>query len=414
MNRRPDGVILPHARLAELWPRELRGCRLGAVVHPASVSTDLSHVADLLRRPGSPWSLAALFGPQHGILGHTQDNMIEWEGEADPRWGVPVHSLYGRVRKPTPAMLEGLDALLVDLQDVGARYYTFVWTLKLCLEAAWEKGLAVVVPDRPNPLGSTVEGPLLEDGFQSFVGLHTVPVRHGLTMGEMARLLAAECFPGLRLHVLPMDGYHGQEWGETGLPWVLPSPNMPTLDTARVYPGMCLLEACTASEGRGTTRPFEIFGAPWIDAGRLKADLDSLALEGVAFRELGFQPTFHKGVGRLCGGVQMHVTDPVVFRPVLAGWAALWALRRQGASDAPVAIDPLRPEGLPDIFAWKAPPYEYEETLLPVDILAGGARWREALDAGASPRELEAAWSPDANRWAARTAPHRLYPETRA
>jgi uncharacterized protein YbbC (DUF1343 family) len=404
-------VSLPHSRLAELWPVELRGARLGAVVHPASVLPDLTHLADVLRRPGTPWKLAALFGPQHGILGHTQDNMIEWEGDADPRWGVPVHSLYGTVRKPTPAMLEGLDAILVDLQDVGARYYTFIWTLLLCMEAAWEKGIAVVVPDRPNPLGGElVEGPVLDAQFRSFVGLHTVPVRHGLTMGEMARLLVAEKFPGLRLQVLPMQGWNrGDVWEDCGLPWVLPSPNMPTPDTARVYPGMCLLEACTPSEGRGTTRPFEIFGAPWIDSARLKADLDSLGLEGVRFRELGFQPTFHKGVGRLCGGVQMHVTDPVEFRPVLAGFAAVWTLRRQGSLAEPVAIDPLDPRNLPDAFGWKAPPYEYETVKLPFDILAGHSRWREMLEAGANPRDLQAAWRPDEADWLERRRPFLLY-----
>jgi uncharacterized protein YbbC (DUF1343 family) len=368
-------------------------------------------MADLLKTPGNPWNLAALFGPQHGILGHTQDNMIEWEGAPDPRWGVPVHSLYGVVRKPTPDQLEGIDALLVDLQDVGARYYTFIWTLALCMEAAWQKGIPVVVPDRPNPLGGAlVEGPTLEDGFQSFVGLHTVPVRHGLTMGEMAKLLATEKFPGLRLHVLPMEGWSREMlWENTGLPWVMPSPNMPTPDTARVYPGMCLLEACTTSEGRGTTRPFEIFGAPWIDASRLRSDLDSLGLPGVRFRELGFQPTFHKGVGRLCGGVQIHVTDPVSFRPVLTGFAALWALRRQGGSDEPIPIDPLHPENLPDIFAWKAPPYEYEALKLPIDILAGHSRWREMLEAGAAPRDLAQAWAPDETAWLERRKPFLLY-----
>jgi len=405
------GVRLSHQRLAELWPSSLRGARLGAVVHPASVLSDLSHLADHLKAPGNPWTLAALFGPQHGILGHTQDNMIEWEGDPDPRWGVPVHSLYGAVRKPTVPMLEGLDVLLVDLQDVGARYYTFVWTLLLCMEAAWEKGIPVVVPDRPNPLGGAlVEGPTLEDGFRSFVGLHTVPVRHGLTNGEMARLLVAEKFPGLQLQVLPVEGWtRDMLWEDTGLPWVLPSPNMPTPDTARVYPGMCLLEACTPSEGRGTTRPFEIFGAPWIDASRLRADLDSLHLPGVRFRELGFQPTFHKGVGRLCGGVQIHVTDPVAFRPVLTGFAALWALRRQGCSDESVPIDPLRPENLPDLFAWKAPPYEYEAVELPIDILAGHSRWRKMLEAGASPRDLAQAWKPSESEWLVRRKPFLLY-----
>lgn len=404
-------VRLPHSRLAQLWPTELRGARLGAVVHPASILPDFTHLADVLRKPGSPWTLVSLFGPQHGILGHTQDNMIEWEGQGDPRWGVPVHSLYGTVRKPTPAMLEGVDALLVDLQDVGARYYTFIWTLLLCMEAAWEKGIAVVVPDRPNPLGGElVEGPTLDAGYKSFVGLHTVPVRHGLTMGEMAKLLVAEKYPGLKLHVLPMEGWtRGMLWEDAHLPWVLPSPNMPTPDTARVYPGMCLLEACTASEGRGTTRPFEIFGGPWIDAAKLKADLDSLALPGVVFRELGFQPTFHKGMGRLCGGVQIHVTDPVALRPVELGFAALWALRRQGSLPDPVAIDPLDPRDLPDSFGWKAPPYEYETVKPAIDILAGHKRWREMLEQGATPADLSKAWAPDEAAWLERRIPFLLY-----
>ncbi len=404
-------VRLPHCRLAELWPTELNGARVGAVVHPASVLPDFTHLADLLQRTGSPWILAALFGPQHGILGHTQDNMIEWEGDPDPRWKVPVHSLYGQVRKPTPQMLEGLDALVIDLQDVGARYYTFIWTMLLCLEAAWEKGLAVVVLDRPNPLGGVkVEGPTLDKDYKSFVGMHTVPVRHGLTMGEMALLLAAEKFPGLKLVVLPMEGWtRSMLWEKTGLPWVLPSPNMPTPDTASVYPGMCLLEACTASEGRGTTRPFEIFGGPWIDAAKLKADLDTLNLPGVVFREQGFQPTFHKGVGRLCGGVQIHVTNADKFCPVLTGFSALWALRRQGALGEPIAINPLDPRDLPNSFGWKAPPYEYEEGKLPIDILAGHSRWREMLEDGKSPWQLAAEWVADEDAWLARRRPYLLY-----
>ena len=404
-------VRLPHLRLAELWPTELKGARIGAVVHPASILPDFTHLADVLKRPGNPWTLATLFGPQHGILGHTQDNMIEWEAGFDPRWGVPVHSLYGKVRKPTPAMLEGLDALVVDLQDVGARYYTFIWTLLLCMEAAWEKGIAVVVPDRPNPLGGElVEGPTLDAEFKSFVGLHTVPVRHGLTMGEMAKLLVAEKYPGLHLHVLPMEGWtRSMLWEDTQLPWVLPSPNMPTPDTARVYPGMCLLEACTPSEGRGTTRPFEIFGGPGIDAVQLKIDLDSLALPGCVFRELGFQPTFHKGMGKLCGGVQIHVTDPVAFRPVLVGFAAIWALRRQGVLADPVAIDPLDAGDLPLSFGWKAPPYEYEAIKLPIDILAGHSRWREMLEAGASPWDLAKAWASDESAWLERRKNFLLY-----
>ena len=405
---------LPHERLAELWPASLRGARIGAVLHPASVLPDLSHLSDFLAAPGHPWCLAALFGPQHGILGHTQDNMIEWQGgELDPRLKVPVHSLYGAVRKPTPAQLEGLDALLVDLQDVGTRYYTFVWTLLLCLEAAWEKGIAVVVPDRPNPLGGDlIEGPLLDRNFASFVGLHNIPVRHGLTIGELAHLLAAERFPGLKLHVLPMENWtRGMDYDATSLPWVLPSPNMPTLECAYVYPGMCLLEATTISEGRGTTRPFELCGAPWLDAWKLCEELRALKLPGVAFREAFFQPTFHKGRGRICAGLQQHVTDRRSYQPFLTGIAILWAMRRQGAASDAVAIDPLHPDDLPQTFAWKAPPYEYETLKLPIDILLGGSWVREALEAGAMPSEIAARWRPDEEAWEARRAPFLLYPE---
>lgn len=407
-------VRLPHERLADLWPRDLRGARLGAVVHPASVLPALTHLVDVLVRPGAPWRLAALFGPQHGILGHTQDNMVEWEGGVDPRYGVPVHSLYGAHRKPTPAMLEGLDALLVDLQDVGARYYTFVWTLLLVMEAAHERGLSVVVVDRPNPIGGReVEGPLLDPAYRSFVGLHDVPIRHGLTIAEMARLLAAERLPGLRLHTLPMEGWvRAMHADETGLPWVLPSPNMPTIETALVYPGTCLLEATTVSEGRGTCRPFEIVGAPWIDSARLKGDLDSLRLPGAVFRECGFQPTFHKGHGRLCRGIQIHVTDRAAYRPVRTGFAVIWALRRQGALAAPVEIDPFRPEGIPDAFAWKAPPYEYETARLPFDILAGHARWREMIDADRDPNEIAEAWRDDGRAWRERRRPFLLYADS--
>lgn len=371
-------------------------------------------MGDLLARPGNPWRLVCLFGPQHGILGHTQDNMIEWEGDArDPRLGVPVHSLYGAVRKPTPEQLVGVDTLLVDLQDVGARYYTFVWTMLLCMEAAWEQGIAVVIPDRPNPLGgAAVEGPLLDARFASFVGLHTVPVRHGLTSGELARMLAAERFPGLKLHVLPMEGWtRDMDFDATGLPWVLPSPNMPTVETAFVYPGMCLLEAATASEGRGTTRPFELCGAPWLDAWRLCKDLRALELPGVAFREAFFQPTFHKGVGRICAGVQQHVTDRKSYLPFLTGIAILWAMRNQGTLEDPVAIDPLAPQDLPDVFAWKAPPYEYETIKLPVDILLGSSKIREGLERGLSPRQLQAQWLPDEAAWLERRRPFLLYPE---
>jgi uncharacterized protein YbbC (DUF1343 family) len=415
MNIIPKTTVgLPHSQLAELWPLELKDAKISAVLHPASVLPDLTHVSDLLARPEMPWRLVSLFGPQHGILGHTQDNMIEWEGDdIDPRLGVPVHSLYGKTRKPTAAQLEGVDALLVDLQDVGARYYTFVWTMLLCMEAAWEQGIAVVVLDRPNPLGGdAVEGPILNRVFASFVGLHDVPVRHGLTIGELARMLAHERFPGIALHVLPMTGWtRDMDFDATGLPWVLPSPNMPTVETAFVYPGMCLLEAATPSEGRGTTRPFELCGAPWLDAWKLCEDLRSLDLPGVFFREAFFQPTFHKGIGKICAGVQQHVTDRIAYRPFLTGVAILWAMRKQAYLTDPVEINPLDPKDLPESFGWKAPPYEYETVKLPVDILLGSSWIREGLESGATPHELQARWLPEQAAWRERRRPFLLYPE---
>ena len=286
----------------------LRGERVGLLCHPASVDGRLRHAAPLLKENGA--DLRRLFGPQHGLRGETQDNMVEWRGFTDPLTGLPVHSLYGDHRKPTAGMLDGIDVLVVDLQDVGARYYTFVWTLLLCLEACAETGKRVVVLDRPNPLGGDREGNVLDPAWRSFVGLAPIPMRHGLTIGELA-LCFRDFFDLLvELVVVPMAGWRpGMYFDETGLPWVMPSPNMPTLDTAVVYPGMCLLEGTELSEGRGTTRPFEICGAPYIDPYRFAAAMMSHRLPGCVFRPLHFEPTFQKYAGELCGGVQIHVTD---------------------------------------------------------------------------------------------------------
>ncbi|CAN5376127.1 DUF1343 domain-containing protein [soil metagenome] len=352
-------VQLPIDRLPELWPDRLRGARVGAVLHPASVTGALEHASEVMARlSGDLFELAALFGPQHGFLGQTQDNMVEWGSYRHPRWDIPVHSLYGEHREPTAAMLDGLDALVVDLQDVGARYYTFTWTLYLCMKAAEVHGVEVVVLDRPNPInGVTFEGPTLDPEYRSFVGLHPIAARHGRTLGELAALFQEEAFPGARLTVLPMRGWRREMWyDQTGLPWVLPSPNMPTLATATVYPGMCLLEATNVSEGRGTTRPFELFGAPWIDARELVAALEGRDLPGVVFREAYFQPTFQKHAGELCAGAQIHVIDRDVFLPFRTGIEIL----RQVS------------ERHPREFRWNDPPYEYEFRRLPIEILLGG------------------------------------------
>ncbi|MDR1830836.1 MAG: DUF1343 domain-containing protein [Candidatus Fibromonas sp.] len=357
-------VKLALENLEKHFPEKLKGKRLGAVLHPASITADLRHtLATLEKHNGSLFKLAALFGPQHGILGHTQDNMIEWEGFTDPRLDIPVYSLYGEHREPAPEMLKDLDALLVDLQDVGARYYTFIWTLYLCIKAAEKCNIPVVVIDRPNPIGCHItEGPVLDLEYKSFVGLHSIQVRHGKTIGELALQFKEECFPSAEIHVLEMQGCEKNMWfNQTGLPWVMPSPNMPTLDTAIVYPGQCLLEATNISEARGTTKPFELFGAPWIEAPEMCDFLNNLKLPGVYFRESHFQPTFHKYAGQICHGAQIHVLEREEFLPFETTIQILKHLFRRYPND----------------FAWKPPPYEYEFKKLPIDILLGNGSYRE-------------------------------------
>ncbi|MFN2509491.1 MAG: exo-beta-N-acetylmuramidase NamZ domain-containing protein [Chthoniobacterales bacterium] len=352
-------VQLAIDHLEELWPTKLRGARVGALLHPASVSSTLVHSSRMLERQnGTLFKLAAFFGPQHGFLGQTQDNMIEWKGYEHPRLGIPVYSLYGEQREPSETMLDGIDVLLVDLQDIGSRYYTFIWTLYLVMKACAAAGVCVLVLDRPNPInGVTIEGPVLDPQYRSFVGLHSLPIRHGRTMGELAQQFRDEKFNSCELIVLPMNGWERQMWfDDTGLPWVMPSPNIPTLDTATVYPGMCLLEGTNVSEGRGTTRPFEIFGAPFIDAERLAEELNAAGLAGVYFRENYFQPTFHKFASELCGGAQMHITNRETFRPFETGLTIIRHIRRR----------------YPKYFQWKQPPYEYEYHRLPIEVLLGG------------------------------------------
>lgn len=355
----------------------IRGDRVGLLAHAASVDRDHCHAIDVLLQAGV--NLRRLFGPQHGFTGHTQDNMIEWEGGRDGRTGIELCSLYGTHRKPTPEMLDQLDTLVVDLQDVGARYYTFIWSLLGCMEACASAGVRVLVLDRPNPInGIQREGPLLDMAFRSFVGMAPIPVRHGMTIGELARFFNRYFALNCHLHVVWMNGYNRAMWfDETQLPWVLPSPNMPTLETATVYPGGCLLEATNLSEGRGTTRPFEMLGAPFVDPNALTDHLMRFELPGVRFRSTAFEPTFHKWAGQLCGGVQIHVIDRDAFRPFSCMMAILSVFLRHHAGD----------------FAWKQPPYEYEYTLLPFDILAGSQEPREMLEARVPLEEMEAVWN---------------------
>jgi uncharacterized protein YbbC (DUF1343 family) len=359
---------------------ELRGARIGAVVHPASVLPDLRHTADALLAEKS-WRLVALFGPQHGARGEQQDNMIESPHYCDPETGLPVHSLYSETRRPTEEMLDAIDVLVFDLQDIGARVYTFIHTMAYCMEACARFAKRLVVLDRPNPIGGVqVEGNLLDMEFRSFVGLYPIPMRHGMTVGELARLFNQDF--GLRcdLTVVEMDGWRRAYWfNDTGLPWVAPSPNIPTLDSATVYPGTVLVEGTSLSEGRGTTRPFELIGAPFMDAARYASRMNALNLAGVHFRPAYFQPCFQKWSGLVCGGVQIHVFDRELFEPYLTGVMLIAEARAL----------------YPDSFDWRRPPYEYEFEKLPIAILCGGDRIPRLIEASADPAVIRQSWADD-------------------
>ena len=362
------------------FPEKVRGARIGVVCHPASVDAELRHALDLLRAAGA--RIAAIFGPEHGARGEVQDMEDVEDISLDPRLGVPVHSLYGATfdsLTPRPEQLAGLDALVIDLQDVGARYYTFVWTMALCMEAAGKVGVRVLVCDRPNPLdGLTTEGNLIKPGFESFVGLHPVPNRHGLTPGEVARFVQRQRGVECELDIVPLRGWRREMvFEDTGLPWVYPSPNMPTVNTALVYPGMCLVEATELSEGRGTCRPFEVAGAPGIDPEALAAELSRRNLPGCRFRPLYFRPKFQKHAGGTCGGVQIHVTNRRLFDSYATGAAFLQSVKQVA----------------PDVFAWRAKPYEFVADIPAIDLLAGDERLRLALDAGTDLVDLIADWA---------------------
>jgi len=382
----------------ESIPEGVRGKRIGVLCHAASITSEFRHIVDVFA--ASPeLDLAAIFGPQHGLYGQTQDNMIEWEGMTHPRLNIPVYSLYGRVRKPTAEMLDGLDVLVVDLQDVGARPYTYIWTVKLCMESCAEAGIPVWILDRPNPVAAVaVDGPMLGADHFSFVGGLDIPLCHRLTLGEMALLIKERHVPDVQLSVVRMSGWwRNSLWPETGLPWVLPSPNMPTFDTALVYPGMVVFEATNLSEGRGTTRPFELFGAPYLDTVAFEKVYGLVEVPGCRLREHGFIPTFGKWGGDSCTGWQIHVTDPRAFRPVYTAVTILWATH-EVASEA---------------FAFKPPPYEYEMEKMPLDILSGSPRLREALQQGVRPEVLAEEWEDGLNRFKSELQSVGLYPEER-
>ena len=383
----------------------LAGRRVALLAHPASVTRDLTHSLDALAALPDV-KLSAAFGPQHGLRGDKQDNMVESPDFNDPRLGIPVFSLYGQVRRPTEAMMDSFDVLLVDLQDLGCRIYTFITTLRYVLEAAAKHGKAVWVLDRPNPAGRPIEGLSLRQGWESFVGAGPMPMRHGMTMGELGQWFIATLGLTLEYRVVAMEGWQPGESPGYGWPvertWVNPSPNAANLSMARAYAGTVMLEGTTLSEGRGTTRPLELFGAPDLDARQLMADMRRLApqwLQGCKLRECFFEPTFHKHVGRLCHGVQIHVEDPThydhaAFQPWRLQALAFRALRLQS----------------PDYPLWRNFPYEYERDRLAIDLINGGPLLREWVDdTKAGPELLEAAAAADEAAWAAEQKPFLLY-----
>ena len=379
-------VLLASARL--------RGARVGIVCNHASLDRGFLHVVDRLASAGDG-ALAAIFGPQHGVRSDVQDNMVETPHRNDPTRRVPVYSLYSETREPTAEMLRGLDVLVIDLQDIGARIYTYIYTMANCLRACGRHRTPVVVCDRPNPLGGVeIEGARLVPGFESFVGLFPIPMRHGMTIGELARFFNDAFALGADLEVVRMEGWRRDMfWDGTDLPWVMPSPNMPILETAVVYPGTVLFEGTTLSEGRGTTRPFELIGAPWIEADRFSAEMNLLGLPGAYFRPAMFEPTFQKHAKQPCGGCQIHVTDRLAFRPVRTGVALIATCRR---------VDPVK-------FEWRQPPYEYEREKRPFDILAGSDLLRRQVEADMPASMIADTWRDDEEAFRKTRQPFLLY-----
>jgi len=348
--------------------------------NPASIDPRFIHVRNRIRNAVGN-RLVSLFSPQHGFFAEKQDNMIESVHTVDPLLSIPVYSLYGDSRMPTAQMLEAIDTLIIDLQDVGTRVYTFFWTITYCLEAAAAHGKKVVLLDRPNPIGgSTVEGNCLSPDCRSFVGRYPIPMRHGLTVGELAAFINNCWTIDCDLTVVSMEGWRREMYfAETGLPWVAPSPNLPTPMSTLVYPGQVLWEGTNISEGRGTTQPFELFGAPFVDPEELKASIDEPFMAGVYLRPVVFEPTSNKWSGRPCRGFQIHVTDRNRYRPYLLTLKLLQSVLR------------LYPES----FEWKPPPYEYEYERMPIDLLIGDTQLRRRLEALEDPESLSGSWQPD-------------------
>lgn len=375
MNRTP--IKLGIERLLTDKLDLLAGARVGLVCNQASVDHKFRHVADLFH-DHAEINLTTLFGPQHGIRGDVQDNMVETGHARDRKTGLPIYSLYSETREPTVEMLREVDVIVFDLQDVGTRIYTFVYTLANCMRAARKFGKKVIACDRPNPInGVQIEGVVLDPAFASFVGQFPIATRHGMTVCELGRMFNEKFGIGCDLECIEMTGWSRELWYDrTDGPWVLPSPNMPTLDAATVFPGSVHLEGTQMSEGRGTTRPFELVGAPYVDADKFAAALNALGLTGVYFRSCVFLPTFQKHAGKACGGVQIHVTDRDTFEPALTGIAVV-----------KTAFDLYG-----DDFKWKEPPYEYEYDRNPFDLISGTSKVREAIEQGTALESLKASW----------------------
>jgi uncharacterized protein YbbC (DUF1343 family) len=375
-------------------PEWVAGARLGLLCNPASVDSRYRHARDLIAAH-FPGQLRALFAPQHGFFAEKQDNMIESADMVDPGLDLPVFSLYGQTRIPDRGMFDPIDVLLVDLQDVGTRVYTFVYTLSYCMEAARKYNCKVVVLDRPNPInGLAVEGNCLDPEYASFVGRYPIPMRHGLTIGELARLFNEAFAIGCDLEIVPLRNWQrGMFFEDTGLPWIAPSPNLPTPAAARVYPGQVIWEGTNVSEGRGTTQPFELFGAPFINAGKLLLEVSKHPLPGAVLRTVSFEPTSNKWLGERCNGFQIHITDPYQYQPFDTSLRLLGMVLRL----------------YPDNFKWKSPPYEYEFEKQPIDLILGDRRIRQGLEKGMSITKLKSQWQAGLDDYTRVSKPFHLY-----
>lgn len=369
--------------------------RLGLLCNQASVDKNLKHASELLTQKSLKLKITCFIGPQHGIRGEKQDNMVESDDFIDAKTKLPVYSLYGASRKPTPQILKDIDAFVIDLQDIGCRIYTFMYTMLYCLEAAKAHGKKVIILDRPNPIGGTqVEGNTLDMRFSSFVGLFPMPTRHGMTMGELAQMFNEQLNINCDLEIIPLKGWKRTFYSETwGRQWVPPSPNIPVAASAETFPGTVHFEGTNISEGRGTTMPFLYLGAPYVNSDLIAEKMNKLKLPGVYFRAIYFQPTFHKGKDQVCGGVHFHVLDRKKFNSFEAG----------------IYLLSIISQNHPESFNWKQPPYEYEEEKMPIDLIAGTDELRSVIDARKSPKKFLEKSKEDSESFLKLRKPYLLY-----